>query len=175
MLSIFFIGIALSMDAFSVALSYGSIGGKTMLFPFFVGIMHFIMPLMGNYLGNLFIFNVLNINPKLVVSIILIILAYVMSHDSEKYNIVVKSLISIIVISFSVSLDSFSVGVGLSGLNNNVFLSSLIFSLCSGCITYVGLIVGKYVSNVFNNYARYIGAGLLIVISIVNLCQFLYN
>ena len=64
MLSIFFIGIALSMDAFSIALSIGtnnlskkSIGLTITL----VGLMHFIMPQLGLMLGNQ-VYNFININ-----------------------------------------------------------------------------------------------------------------
>ena len=55
MLSIFLVGIALSMDAFSLALSIGLnniSSSKKVILPIMVGIMHFIMPALGLLLGN---------------------------------------------------------------------------------------------------------------------------
>ena len=69
MLSIFFIGLALSMDAFSIALGIGLSrlsNFKRFLIPIVVGIFHFFMPLCGNLLGDE-ILNIINIHPKLIV------------------------------------------------------------------------------------------------------------
>ena len=63
MLSIFFIGIALSMDAFSIALSIGTnnLSKKSIVLTItLVGLMHFIMPQLGLMLGNQ-VYNFINI------------------------------------------------------------------------------------------------------------------
>ncbi len=174
MLSIFLIGVALSMDAFSIALSIGlnEISKlKRILIPLIIGLMHFIMPLIGHFLGEEF-FNIFNINPKFIVSLILFYLAVVMFLDrkNEKKQ-VITSLLNIFVLAFSVSVDSFSIGIGLSGLTNKYFLSFLMFSLCSGCITYIGLILGNYSVRVLKDKAVYLGVFILLILAIVNMCQ----
>ena len=86
MLSIFLIGIALSMDAYSVALSIGTTNLKKnryYIIPITVSIMHFIMPLIGYYLGNI-ITSLININPKIIMTIILIYLAYLMYKEKKE-------------------------------------------------------------------------------------------
>ena len=149
MLSIFFIGLALSMDAFSLSLSIGLnelSRIKRIIIPLTVGIMHFIMPLLGNLIGEE-ILNIININPKIIVSIILLYLAIAMFLERKKEKkVIISSMLSILLFSFSVSIDSFSVGIGLTGLTEHHFLSYIIFSLCSMCITHIGLIIGKYSS-----------------------------
>ena len=173
MLSIFFIGIALSMDAFSIALSIGtnnlskkSIGLTITL----VGLMHFIMPQLGLMLGNQ-VYNFININPKFIISVILYYLIIVMYFDKSSKNVNIESFINIFLFAFSVSIDSFSVGIGLKALTDKILIPPIIFSLCAGTITYMGLILGKYSQKVWQEKASLIGIILLISISIVNICK----
>src|SRR5574344_1118038 len=177
MLSIFFIGIALSMDAFSVAISVGtqSISKvKLIIIPIIIGIFHLFMPLIGVYLGNQII-NIFNFNPKLLIIVILSYLIIVMYLDRNKENKKhLSSIFNILLLAFSVSLDSFSVGLGLSGITSHYFLSSLIFCFCSALITYMGFIIGKYSVKLLKNRATYLGIIILLIIVIVNVCQLLF-
>lgn len=173
MLSIFFIGIALSMDAFSIALSIGTtnISKKNVfIIVTLVGLMHFIMPQLGLLMGNQ-IYNYININPKLIISLILYYLVIIMYFDKTNKNVNIESFINIFLFAFSVSLDSFSVGLGLKGLTEHYFLASIVFSICALCITYIGLILGKYSLKVLKSKAKYVGVVLLFIIATVNLCQ----
>ena len=144
MLSIFLIGVALSMDAFSIALSIGTTHlskNRFILIPIVVSIMHFIMPLIGLFLGNQ-ILSVININPKIIMTIILLYLAFLMYKDRNNDKVPkINSLLSIFLYAISVSLDSFSVGIGLKALTDKIIIPPIIFSLCAGTITYMGLIL----------------------------------
>lgn len=174
MLSIFLIGVALSMDAFSIALSIGTTHlskNRFILIPTVVSIMHFVMPLIGLFLGNQ-ILSVININPKIIMTIILLYLAFLMYKDRNNDKVPkINSLLSIFLYAISVSLDSFSVGIGLKALTDKILIPPIIFSLCAGTITYMGLILGKYSQKVWKEKASLIGIILLISISIVNICK----
>lgn len=174
MLSIFLIGVALSMDAFSIALSIGTTHlskNRFILIPIVVSIMHFVMPLIGLFLGNQ-ILSVININPKIIMTIILLYLAFLMYKDRNNDKVTkINSLLSIFLYALSVSLDSFSVGIGLKALTDKILIPPIIFSLCAGTITYMGLILGKYSQKVWREKASLIGIILLISISIVNICK----
>lgn len=174
MLSIFLIGVALSMDAFSIALSIGTTHlskNRFILIPLVVSIMHFVMPLIGLFLGNQ-ILSVININPKIIMTIILLYLAFLMYKDRNNDKVTkINSLLSIFLYALSVSLDSFSVGIGLKALTDKIIIPPIIFSLCAGTITYMGLILGKYSQKVWKEKASLIGIILLILISIVNICK----
>ena len=174
MLSIFLIGVALSMDAFSIALSIGTTHlskNRFILIPTVVSIMHFVMPLIGLFLGNQ-ILSVININPKIIMTIILLYLAFLMYKDRNNDKVPkINSLLSIFLYAISVSLDSFSVGIGLKALTDKILIPPIIFSLCAGTITYMGLILGKYSQKVWKEKASLIGIILLILISIVNICK----
>lgn len=177
MLSIFLIGIALSMDAYSVALSIGTTNLKKnryFIIPITVSIMHFVMPLIGYYLGNI-ITSIININPKIIMTIILLYLAYIMYKEKgEEKETKINNILSIFLYAFSVSIDSFTIGIGLNALTNKIIIPPIIFSLCSGSITYMGLLLGKYSKKFWKEKAINIGILLLILISLVNICQLIF-
>ena len=162
------------MDAFSIALSIGTTHlskNRFILIPIVVSIMHFVMPLIGLFLGNQ-ILSVININPKIIMTIILLYLAFLMYKDRNNDKVTkINSLLSIFLYALTVSLDSFSVGIGLKALTDKILIPPIIFSLCAGTITYMGLILGKYSQKVWKEKASLIGIILLILISIVNICK----
>ena len=54
-LSLFILGVSLSMDTFSVFLSIGMFGiskKKILFLCGFIGLLHFIMPIIGSFIGN---------------------------------------------------------------------------------------------------------------------------
>lgn len=174
MLSIFFIGIALSMDAFSVALSLGINNinkNRMIILPLIVSIMHFIMPLIGYFLGTKIQY-IININSKLVMVMTLLYLSLIMYKDRKSSKkIKIEKYFNIILYAFSVSLDSFTIGLSLNALTNKILIPPLIFALCSGTITYMGLLLGKYSKKIWQEKSIYIGIALLLIISLVNICQ----
>lgn len=169
------IATGLSMDAFSLSLGYGTIGLKTqdnLKISIFVGIFHFFMPLIGLYIGTT-ITNILHINPHFIMGIILLFISLQMFIEmikEEKKELNIK-FIYLIIFSLSVSLDSFSTGIGLEAITNNYLLSSSIFSIISFSFTYLGLILGKYSTKILGKYAQILGILLLSIIGIVNLCK----
>ena len=162
------------MDAFSIAVSLGMnemSSLKRLLIPSVVGVMHFIMPMLGLILGNK-LFSIFNINSKFIVSIILLYLAILMFMDRNKESKQkITSIFSIFLFAFSVSIDSFSVGIGLSGLTDKYIIASTIFALCSASITYIGLLLGKYSVELLKDKAIYLGICILVILAIVNICQ----
>lgn len=174
MLSIFLIGIALSMDAFSVSLSIGTTKlakNRYKLIPITVSIMHFIMPILGYYFGSI-ITNIVNINPKIIMTIILTYLVFLMKKEkNNEHQSEINNIFSILLFAFSVSIDSFTVGIGLKALTSKIIIPPIVFSLCSGSITYMGLLLGKYSKNLWKEKAINIGILLLLLIIIVNICK----
>ena len=67
---------------------------------------------------------------------------------------------------FTVSLDSFSVGIVLSLGHETVILAGTIFSIISAMFTYLGLKLGKFVSKKYSNKATIVGAWILIILSL---------
>ncbi len=174
-ISLLLIGIGLSMDTFSLSLSIGTLKIKESrinLISIIVGIMHFIMPLIGMLIGAR-ILDILKFNSKFILSTILIILAIKLFIDlfNDEEPTINLNIIGIFLFAFLVSIDSLSTGLGLPALTNNIFLATTTFSICSFSFTYIGLTIGKYTSNIIGKYANVLGIILLLLVAIVHLCQ----
>ena len=171
MWKIFLIAISLSMDAFSLALSYGTNGIKgsdIRKISITVGIFHFFMPLLGLLMGNTLLFFV-NINMNILVFVILSFIGIEMLIESfkEKEEIHLISLIEILLFALAVSLDSLSVGIGFKAITNSPIISSLIFALTSLMFTFVGLKIGKFANQKLGSIATIIGGIILIILGLL--------
>lgn len=170
------LGLFLSADAFSIALVISDYLNKrkTFLFIMFVSMFHFIMPILGAIIGNKFkVF--LTINSNILFGFILMFLGFqllinVFKDSEETFEF---SIYEIIMVSFSVALDSFTLGFGLSIDQKFTILSPISFSIISATCTYIGLIIGKYVNNYFGIYFKISGALALIFFGIIQF--FWYN
>ena len=168
---IFVIAVSLSMDAFSLSLAYGTLNiRKRDIYTLssIVGIYHFFMPIIGHFIGNRFIL-ILPIASNIFVFIILILIAFEMIIDSIKKtdNIKIMNIKSMIIFGLSVSIDSFSIGLGIATISDNIIYSSLIFSLTSFIFTLMGLLIGKKINKIFGNISTLIGGAILILIAII--------
>ncbi|MBQ9019565.1 MAG: manganese efflux pump [Bacilli bacterium] len=163
----FFVGIGLSMDAFSLSLSIGTTSPskkniiKTSII---VGIFHFIMPLLGYFIGNIFKYKIIGIN--ILTFLIFIILAFEMYKNKDEENKSILNNLTILLIALSVSIDSLTVGIAF-GLNSEfIIISSIIFSLTSSFFTYIGFNLGKDLEYKYKNKATYLGIILLIIVAL---------
>ena len=167
---ILIIAVSLSMDAFSLALIYGtlSLSNKTeYLVSISVGIFHFFMPIFGVVFGN-FLLKAIFFNPDIITGIIFIGLGIEMILSVKKKEKVkeLNSLLSILLFSFAVSIDSFLIGVNF-GINHvSIILSSTLFMLVSATFTYAGLKLGKKINNIMGKLSTIIGSIILIILGI---------
>ena len=171
--SIILIGIALSMDTFWLSLGVGMFrisNKKALKLALIVGAMHFIMPFLGMIIGDKLI-QILEIKYDILLGFILIIIALqmvvdIIRHEEEKFNL---STLGMFVFALGVSLDSFSLGLGLKAITSNIYLAMSIFAICSSLFTYLGVIVGKFASKLLGIYANIIGAIILFVLGLMHL------
>lgn len=156
------------MDAFSLALAYGTnkiSKNKIILLSLVVGLFHFFMPITGSLIG--IPISKLISKADIVVGIIFIILAIEMFISKDEENkITITNILSIFIFAFTVSIDSFTVGIGLSLTNKNIIIPSIIFSITSFIFTLLGLILGKKLSKTFGKKAIYLGILILLVLGI---------
>lgn len=172
-ISLFIIGVSLSMDTFSISLSIGTFNitrKKAIFLCILVGIMHFFMPLFGSLLGSKII-TFLNINVNFLLGLILLFIGIEMIIDliKEEDKYFELNLFNMLLVSISVSLDSFSTGLGLSAITQDIFLSGLIFSVCAASFTFIGLLIGKYSGEKLGIYANIFGIILLFILGILHI------
>ena len=168
-LYIILIAISLSMDAFSLSLAYGTLNLEKKYIKklsTIVGIYHFIMPLIGNTIGNILL-RLVPIKPNLIVCIVLTFIGLEMLIDTfKKEEIKIMTLKELLLFGLAVSLDSFSVGLGLNTITKNKILTSITFSLTSATFTYIGLILGKKINNKIGKISTILGGIVLITIGL---------
>ena len=166
LLSTIIVGVSLSMDAFSLALAYGTYGlsnKEKILLSIIVGCFHFFMPLLGLYLGNL-IFSYFVFNIRFVVAVIFAIIgiSMIISSINDNEERIMVSLIGFLLFGMSVSIDSFTTGIGLNSINSNYLQVSSIFMILSGIFTYFGLNLGLVLNREFGKWSTFIGGIVLI-------------
>lgn len=162
--------LSLSMDAFSLSLLYGTLGMRKeekLILSFIVGIFHFIMPLLGNTFGN-FIFNYIDVNPDIIVFIILSFIGVqmIISSFRKTEEVHLMRFSEYFLFAFAVSIDSFSVGITFTNMTYNILFSCLLFSFFSLFFTLIGLIIGNKIEKLVGKLSTIIGGTILILISI---------
>ena len=167
---IFLIAVSLSMDAFSLSIAYGTMKlskKEINSLSIIVGLYHFFMPILGMFIGK-FVLNMLNVREDIIILVIFCLIGINMIFESfrgvEPLNRM--KLFEMLTFGFAVSLDSFSVGIGIHNLTNNVIVSSLIFSITSFAFTYMGLLFGNKLNKYFGKYATIAGGFTLIILGI---------
>jgi len=163
-----FVAISLSMDAFSLSMLYGTLSLSKRVIRFLsmtVGIFHFFMPLFGYLFGDM-ISLVFIFNAKLLVGAIFILLSIQMLLSLNKTEELseISSLFSYLLFGFTVSIDSFTVGIGIGGLKSNIWFPCIIFSLVSFLFTFLGLSLGRKLASKFGKYSTILGSLMLMIL-----------
>ena len=168
---IFIIAVSLSMDAFSLSLAYGTISmskKEIRLLSIIVGIYHFFMPILGMLIGK-FIFNIMHISGDLIVLIIFSFIGINMIIESLKKEEKVKKmkLGEMVLFGLAVSIDSFSLGIGMNNISDNFIMCSCIFSITSFTFTYMGLKLGNKLNQLIGKIATIVGGIVLILFGLI--------
>ncbi len=178
LLFIFLIAVSLSMDAFSLALSFGTLPiprYKKIHISITVGVFHFFMPILGAMFGSWFITK-LCINPNLLECIIFFYIAIMMYKDyklPEEENMDI-SFNGILIFALGVSLDSFGIGFALNYDIIDRLICSIIFSLISGINTFIGLYMGSKLNSLIGKYSIFLGAIIMFFLAFINFWHFLF-
>lgn len=170
-LLVLIIAVSLSMDAFSLSLAYGTLNlekKNVIELAVIVGIYHFVMPLLGNSFGHILL-KFIPVRPELIVFLVLSIIGVQMIVESFKKETEVKKMnfLELLAFGLAVSMDSFSVGVGIQAISSHFVISSLLFSLSSFIFTYLGLELGKKLNVIFGKLATLLGGITLIIIGVI--------
>ncbi len=171
--SIILIGIALSMDTFSLSLGLGMqdiSNEKALKLSLVVGLMHFIMPFLGMILGSKLV-QIFEVKADILLGIILIFIAIEMimqliKGEDEAFNL---TMLGIFLFAFGVSIDSFSVGIGIKALTSNIYIAMGVFSICSFLFTFIGVMGGRWANKILGVYANILGIIILFVLGLVHL------
>ena len=128
------------------------------------------MPLIGMILGELII-QFLPVSPNFIVFLVLSFIGIEMIIESFKQERAVSmmKLSEYLLFGLAVSLDSFSVGLGLKVIYHNPFVSVTVFALSSAFFTFLGLFLGKIIHEHIGKISTLFGGIALIILGITYL------
>ncbi|MNJ52787.1 putative manganese efflux pump MntP [compost metagenome] len=164
--TIILMALALGMDAFSLGIGIGMKGVRKkniLLISSMVAFFHVLMPLLGvAMLGEL---------SQYVAGGLLSLLGAHMIYNSMKGGEVAaishQSFFGLLLFALSVSIDSFSIGITLGMFHANLWLIVLLFGLCGGMLSVMGLSLGKKVGYTLGEYGEAAGGAILLAFGLL--------
>lgn len=172
LMTISMIAAALGFDAFSLGIGIGLRGIRylhILKLSVIIGLFHIIMPVGGMLMGKM-MSHVLGEWATTAAGALLVILGLHMIINSLKSEETVlfdhRTLWGILLLSFSVSVDSFSVGITLGMFQLPLWLTVILFGCCGAVMAMLGLTLGKRVGSSLGDYGETLGGIILIVFGI---------
>lgn len=168
----FFIGLSLSMDAFSVSIISGSLIAKKKILnsfkiSFYFGFFQFIMPILGWFTGIKFL-KLISGFDHIVAFFILFFIGLKIIYESRKIEKIIDfSKMSILfILSIATSLDAYAVGLTFSFIKVKVLTPSLIIGFTTFLVCLVGFYLGNKIKKIFGNKLELIAGIILILIGL---------
>lgn len=165
----FLLALSLSTDAFFLSLSLSNLEitrKEENLLCFLIGFFHFIMSFIGNIIGHT-ISKKIMMNTNILSATIFLFLAVETSLNKENKNIINKlSFIISIIISITVSLDSFNTGIAIGMGRGPMLIASTMFMFISSVATLIGFYIGNKTNEKYEKLGKLLGTILLILIAI---------
>jgi manganese efflux pump family protein len=167
LLTLILMAFALGMDAFSVGLGMGMFNlrlRQIFKIGITIGIFHVWMPLLGMIAGK-FLSNQFGTIATYIGGGLLLVLGVQMiwsSFKKEDSSVITPVGFGLMVFAFSVSLDSFSVGLTLGIYQAKTVLVLMCFGIAATILTWCGLLVGRKVQNFIGPYSEALGGSILL-------------
>jgi putative Mn2+ efflux pump MntP len=168
MIALSLMALALGMDAFSVALGMGLLCLRLRQIFYIgltIGLFHIFMPLVGMAVGR-FLSREFGSIATYAGGVLLLWLGgqmIVTSFQQEEGTSFLPHGAGLLFFAFSVSLDSFSVGLSLGIFGARTMATILLFGLFSTVLTWIGLLVGRHFRQWLGSYSEALGGSILLV------------
>jgi putative Mn2+ efflux pump MntP len=167
MLTILVMAVALGMDAFSLGVGIGLKGVRisdVLKLSAIIAIFHVLMPLGGMITGQ-YVSGLLGGIATSAAGALLLLLGGHMVYSALRGEAADsfdhRTVSGMLLFSFSVSIDSFSVGVSLGMFSAHVLLTVLMFGFFGGLMSVLGLMLGRKASRSLGEYGEAIGGVIL--------------
>ena len=174
MLEVFFLAIALSMDAFAVSIGLGAKHKKNskkiaLMAAAYFGLFQALMPFFGYWAGKGLLSVVAAYAPWVAFFLLLLIGAKMIYEsfntgiENELKNITHQVML---VLAIATSIDAMAAGFALNLLNVNVLFSCLAIGVITFIFSYLGVLVGEKSGTKLENKAELFGGVVLILIGL---------
>ena len=188
------IAVAMAMDASAITISNCTVyknsltKKKAMLMPILFAIFQGVMPLIGFFIGSLFSSTIEKFASFLSSGIFFILSAKIVfdilkenkececsfkehKENKEKQKHATLTVSVLIVQAVATSIDALVVGITFINLSFSVFLAVLVVAVLTFIIVFFAYLLGKKLGCIFNKYAEWVGAGILLALAIKSLIQ----
>jgi manganese efflux pump family protein len=169
MITLAMLAIALGMDAFSLGLGIGMqrLRYRKMIYlSLSIGLFHVVMPLLGMAIGQ----SISSLMKELAVILGGALLCFLggkmIVQTNKEPELGLHSWLSLLLVSFSVSLDSLSVGLTLGLFATEQWIAASLFGGVGALMAAVGLWIGKFASGWLGNAGEAVGGLILIVLGL---------
>ncbi len=183
--TVFFIGIGLAMDAFSVSVTNGMcIKGinfkKSLLIAFMYALFQFFMPVAGFFAASIFKGYIETVDHWVAFVLLFFIglkmIVEAVEEMKKDGNCEIKELgFKVLTVqAVATSIDALAVGVGFAALSTPVFSSSVLIGIITFVLCFFGVYIGKKVGGILKGKAEIVGGTVLILIGIKILVEHLF-
>lgn len=174
MLEVFFLAIALSMDAFAVSIGLGAKHKKSpkkmaLMAAGYFGLFQAIMPFFGYWAGKGILGWVAAYAPwvafflLLLIGLKMIVESFNTGIEDELKHITHQVML---VLAIATSIDAMAAGFALNLLNVNVLFSCVVIGVITFCFSYLGVFVGEKSGTKLENKAELFGGIVLMLIGL---------
>ncbi len=182
-----FIAISLAMDAFAVSVSNGLLLPKIRIrhavtFGLFFGVFQFFMPLIGYFLASSFSTYIQSLDHWIAFILLAIIggnmIKESFSDEEENTSDIQANIMSfknLTMLAIATSIDALAVGVTFALVDSgNIWFSCSVIGIVAFILSFIGVMLGKKISGVFQSYAARVGGVVLIIIGLKILIEHLF-
>ncbi len=183
-ITIFFIAVGLSMDAFAISVVTGSIYKQkpfkpAFLLAIFFGGFQALMPLLG-FACAVNLIKYIEGYDHWIAAVILSAIGIKMIYESFKIKESQKNfdpfnIPILLFLSIATSIDALAVGFTLNLITNSIFSAAIIIGLTTFAFCFAGVFIGKGFGHFFENKIEAVGGIVLIVIGLKILMQHLFR
>ena len=184
LLSIFFIGIGLSMDACAVSLAKGmSLDKKDLLkyafiLAFAFGFFQALMPAIGYFAGIRFTEYIQAFDHWIAFILLSLIGINMIKEGKEEKEDNEKSISlafkDVLILAIATSIDALAVGVSFAFLKVNLLEAVLTIGCTTFILSFFCVLFGKKLGSLFQKYAEFLGGGILILLGLKILIEHLF-
>lgn len=168
LITIMIMAVALGLDAFSLGIGIGMKGIRLLhilRMSILIAIFHVLMPLVGFYAGEYFSSLLGQVTSYVAGGLLLLLGAHMIFNafrSGESSFMDHRTFTGTLMFAFSVSIDSFSVGVTLGMFRTDLWLTLFAFGLCGFLMSVVGLLIGRRANRNLGEYGEAVGGAILL-------------
>lgn len=183
-ISIFMIGVGLSMDAFAVSIAKGmtmkkqELGKYALLLAFFFGLFQAGMPLLGWWVGSYFQEVIASIDHWVAFGLLGIIginmIRESFHNEEDEKDCSQLTIKAILILAIATSIDALAVGISFAFLQVNIWLAISIIGVTTFVLSIIAVFIGFKLGGVLEKYAEILGGVILILIGTKILIEHLF-